>query len=59
MRVWGGAALVFAGGALAVWGARTALSGKRPLDLVAAVAAAVGVALAATGAVTIAVPGFL
>ena len=54
-----GGVLILAGGALAVWGARAALDGKRPLDLVAAVAAALGIGLAAAGAVTLAVRGFL
>jgi hypothetical protein len=54
-----GILLLLVGVALLGWGARSAASGKRPLDLVGAVAAPVGVALCLVGALALAVPHFL
>ncbi|HEX2571198.1 MAG TPA: hypothetical protein VH877_16695 [Polyangia bacterium] len=42
-----------------VWGTVTATTRRRPLDLVGALAAAVGVLLAAMGALDLLVAGFL
>jgi len=50
--------LLALGVALAGWGTVTALAGRRPLDLVAAFAAALGVTLAVAGTVALLVPGF-
>src|SRR5262249_15492991 len=54
-----GGVLVGAGLACAVWGARAVSGGSRPLDLVGALAAAMGVLLAGLGGVALLVPRFL
>ena len=54
-----GIALLVLGAALAGWGTRAATVAARPVDLVGALAAPVGVVLMLVGAVSLAVPGFL
>jgi hypothetical protein len=53
-----GAVLVVVGVAGAIWGARAATSGRRPLDLVGALVASAGVLAAAAGGAACLVPGF-
>ena len=52
------ALVVGVGAALTIVAVPAALGARRPLDLVASVGAALGVALAVVGAVACAVPGF-
>ncbi len=54
-----GGALVGVGLALAAWGVRTATNARRPADLAGALAAPIGLAIAAVGAAAIVRPGFL
>ena len=54
-----GALMMAAGALLCAWGMRAATSGRRPLDLVGAVAAALGIALAGAGGAQLVVPEFL
>jgi hypothetical protein len=54
-----GALLLAGGGAGAAWSLRAALTRRRPIDLVAALAAPLFVLAALVGAVTLLVPRFL
>lgn len=51
--------LLAIGALLCVWGGHAATSARRPVDLVGAVAAGLGVLLAALGGLTLVVPDFL
>ncbi len=50
--------MVAAGGAAAVWGVQAAATRRRPVDLIAALVAPVGVVVALAGGVLVFVPGF-
>ncbi len=54
-----GAALVLVGGAAAAWGVQASTTRRRPIDLIAALAAPLGVVIALVGVVLVFVPGFL
>ncbi len=58
MTVLGGA-LVLVGGAAAAWGVHASTTRRRPIDLIAALAAPLGVVIALLGGVLVFVPGFL
>jgi hypothetical protein len=50
--------MVAAGGATAAWGIQAAATRRRPVDLIAALAAPAGVLVALAGGVLLFVPGF-
>jgi hypothetical protein len=54
-----GALLVLVGGAGSVWGVVAATARRRPVDLLAALVAPLGLVLALLGGVLVLVPGFL
>jgi hypothetical protein len=54
-----GALMVLAGGAATVWGVSASATRRRPIDLIAALAAPVGLLTALAGGVLVFVPGFL
>lgn len=51
--------LLAVGALLSAWGGHAATAARRPVDLVGAVAAGLGVLLAALGGLTLVVPDFL
>jgi hypothetical protein len=54
-----GGALVLVGGAAAAWGVQASTTRRRPVDLIAALVAPLGVVVALVGGVLVFVPGFL
>ena len=53
-----GVLMVLAGGAGAVWGVSASTTRRRPIDLIAALVAPVGLVTALVGGVLVFVPGF-